>query len=206
MQVSAAVLASATVLLVACRGGARTPRDVQIPVFTPTTAPQVCLNDRYPAGAPEFAGDQFEYRTLPSGLQVFDISAGTGATPSASSTVSVRFTGFLPDGCIFTTSYVQDAPVEIDLTASIDGIQEGVSTMQVGGNRRLRIPATLGYGAQGVPGRVPANSPVVFVIDLAGIVDRSATSTPPTATTTPATTPDQGTPSAGSSTTTPAAP
>jgi len=185
VRVSAVVLALAAVLLVACRGGARTPRGVEIPVFTPTPAPQVCLNDRYPAGTPEFAGDQFAYSTLASGLQVFDVSAGTGATPASSDAVSVRFTGFLPDGCIFTTSYLQEGPVDIDLTASIEGIREGVSTMQVGGQRRLRIPATLAYGAQGFPGRVPANSPVIFAIDLGGIVDRSATGTPQTATTTP---------------------
>jgi FKBP-type peptidyl-prolyl cis-trans isomerase len=117
---------------------------------------------------------------------VFDVTAGTGATPTVTDKVSVRFTGFLQDGCIFTTSYLQEEPVEIDLTASIEGIREGVSTMQAGGNRRLRIPATLAYGAQGFPGRVPANSPVVFVIELGGIVDRSSTGTPPAVTTTPA--------------------
>lgn len=171
------VLAALALLLVACRGGARTPPDVKIPLLTPTTAPQQCLNDRYPAEAPQFGADQFEYRTLPSGLQVTDIATGPGPTPAADDVVSVRFTGFLADGCVFTTSYLQEEPVEIDLEASVAGFKEGVSTMQVGGQRRLRVPPGLAYGPQGFPGRVPPNATVVFVIDLKGI--GTATSTAP---------------------------
>ena len=179
------VLAALALSLVACRGGARTPPGVKIPLLTPTTAPQQCLNDRYPAAAPQFGADQFEYTTLPSGLHVMDIATGSGPAPATDEVVSVRFTGFLADGCVFTSSYLQDEPVEIDLGASIAGIQEGVSTMHVGGQRQLRIPPNLAYGPQGFPGRVPPSATVVFVIDLKGIVEESATSTPVTATTTP---------------------
>ncbi|MBI2965096.1 MAG: FKBP-type peptidyl-prolyl cis-trans isomerase [Chloroflexi bacterium] len=189
-------VAALALLLVACRGGARTPRDVKIPVLTPTSAPQRCLNDGYPAEAPQFDGDQFAYATLQSGLQVIDISPGPGPTPLPNDVVTVRFTGFLPDGCIFTTSYVQEDPVAIDLESSIAGVQEGISTMQVGGQRRLRIPPNLGYGPQGFPGRVPPNSAVIFVFDLREIVEESATSTQqaPPGTGTPQPTAEGGSP------------
>lgn len=191
-------VAALVLLLVACRGGARTPRDVKIPLLTPTSAPQRCLNDGYPAEAPQFNGDQFAYATLQSGLQVMDITTGSGPTPRPNDVVNVRFTAFLPDGCIFTTSYVQEDPVPIQLESSIDGIQEGISTMQVGGQRRIRIPPNLGYGPQGFPGRVPPNSPVIFVVDLKEIVEESATSTPqlPPGTETPLPTVEGGTPTA----------
>jgi peptidylprolyl isomerase len=43
--------------------------------------------------------------------------------------------------------------------------------MQVGGQRRIRIPPNLGYGPQGFPGRVPPKSSVIFVVDLKEIVE-----------------------------------
>ncbi len=189
-------LGAIAMLLVACRGGAHTPSDVKIPVLTPTSAPQRCLNDGYPAEAPQFSGDQFAYTALQSGVQVLDITTGSGPTPRPDDLVSVRFTGFLSDGCIFTTSYVQEDPVGIDLEASIPGVQEGISTMHVGGQRRIRIPPNLAYGPQGFPGRVPPNSTVIFVVDLKEIVEESATSTPETVPGTPQPTVEGGTPTA----------
>lgn len=178
LPVGLLALAILVMLVAACRGGAHTPRDVKIPLLTPTSTPQQCINDRYPAEAPQFGGDQFEYRTLGSGVQVADLEQGTGPTPTSDNTVLVRFTGFLPDGCIFTSSYVQAEPVRIELGGSILGLREGVSTMQVGGKRRMRIPPDLAYGPQGIPGRVPPNSIIIFMVDLQGILEESATSTP----------------------------
>lgn len=162
----ALILAAVLLVAVACRGGARTPPDVRIPLITPTTAPQRCVNNLYPASAPQFAGDQFAYTTLPSGLKVFDIETGQGESPSATSTPIVRYSGFLPDGCIFTTTYLQDDPVEIDLANAMPGLVEGLMTMKPGGLRRLRIPSALAYGEGGFPGRVPRNSEVIFVVEL----------------------------------------
>lgn len=180
---SVLLLVASLLVVVACRGGAPTPPDVKIPLFTPTTAPQRCVNDSYPATAPQFAGDQFAYTTLASGLKVYDIVTGDGDRPAASSAVAVRYSGFLPDGCVFTTTYLQNDPVQIDLETAIPGVVEGLTTMNAGGTRRLRIPSELAYGEGGFPGRVPRNSEVIFVFEL---VDPG-----------PVSEPESGTPAAG---------
>ncbi|MBI4305465.1 MAG: FKBP-type peptidyl-prolyl cis-trans isomerase, partial [Chloroflexi bacterium] len=54
---------------------------------------------------------------------------------------------------------------------------EGLATMQSGGKRRLRIAPSLAYGQQGLPGRVPPSSTVIFEIDLHEVVTAGATST-----------------------------
>lgn len=166
-------------LALGCRGGARTPRDVKIPVRTPTSAPQRCFNATYPAEAPQFNGDQFSYVKLASGLEIFEHETGTGGTPRVGDDVTGHFTGFLPDGCVFTTTRTDAEPVQITLDeAMISGLREGLTTMQAGGKRRLRAPAALAYGQQGLPGRVPPNSTVIFEIDLREVIEVSATSTP----------------------------
>ncbi|MEE8362741.1 MAG: hypothetical protein V3S18_01585, partial [Dehalococcoidia bacterium] len=54
-----AIVVAALVVLVlaACRGGGSAPRDVQVPVLTPTPSPLACLNDEYPETAPAFGND-----------------------------------------------------------------------------------------------------------------------------------------------------
>jgi hypothetical protein len=104
--------------------------------------------------------------TEASGLQVFDFEIGTGATPTASDTVSVGYTGYLPDGSIF------DSREEIDfgLAGLIVGFAEGVAGMQVGGRRRIAIPPDLGYGSGGNPAAgIGGTDIIIFDIELLAI-------------------------------------
>ena len=102
-----------------------------------------------------------------SGLQIFDIEVGTGATVEAGDTITVHYTGWLEDGTEFDSS-VGGLPVSFPLDALIEGWQEGITGMQPGGKRRLIIPPELAYGEAGRPG-IPPNSTLTFDIELFSI-------------------------------------
>jgi len=101
-------------------------------------------------------------------LQKNDIQPGAGAEAKASSTVTVHYTGAVAaTGVIFESSIDSGQPVSLGLDQVIKGWQEGVPGMKVNGQRRLLIPASLGYGANPPPGSdIPANADLVFDIVL----------------------------------------
>ena len=87
-------------------------------------------------------------------------------------TIAVHYIGYLPDGKVFDTSLKGDKkPFAFKLGAGqvIQGWDIGLQDMKVGAVRRLSIPASLAYGAQGVSGAIPPNTPLVFDVQLMGI-------------------------------------
>jgi len=103
-----------------------------------------------------------------SGLQYLDIRPGNGASPSPGSTVSVHYTGTLTDGTKFDSSHDRGKPFsfQIGLGKVIQGWDEGVMSMKVGGKRKLVIPPELGYGSAGAGGVIPPNATLVFEVEL----------------------------------------
>jgi peptidylprolyl isomerase len=114
--------------------------------------------------------------TIPSGppptkLVIKDLIKGTGPAATASSTVTVQYVGVLyKNGKQFDASWNDGSgqPVSFPLSGVIKGWTEGIPGMRVGGRRELIIPASLGYGSQ-AQSKIPANSTLVFVIDLHAI-------------------------------------
>ncbi len=108
----------------------------------------------------------------PSKLVVKDLIKGTGATATSGKTVTVNYVGVLyKGGKQFDASWKrnQTFPFTLGQGQVIHGWDQGVAGMKVGGRRELIIPACLAYGAQGSPPTIPANAPLVFVIDLLGV-------------------------------------
>ncbi|MGA9644176.1 MAG: FKBP-type peptidyl-prolyl cis-trans isomerase [Terriglobales bacterium] len=104
-----------------------------------------------------------------SGLEYWDIKAGTGAVAQAGHKVKVDYTGWLTDGKKFDSSVGTGRPFEFMLGAGqvIKGWDEGVAGMKVGGKRQLRIPPDLAYGEKGVGnGLIPPNSTLIFDVEL----------------------------------------
>lgn len=118
------------------------------------------------AGIPAMPGDAV---TTATGLQYIDQVVGTGAQPQSNQTVVVHYTGYLDDGTVFDSSVQRGVPAEFPLAGVIPGFQEGLSTMKVGGKRRLIIPPELGYGAAGAPPAVPPNARLTFDVELLGV-------------------------------------
>jgi peptidylprolyl isomerase len=106
--------------------------------------------------------------TTASGLKIQDLRVGEGASPKMGQTVTVHYIGRLESGKEFNNSYTGGKPIDFKLGEVIQGWNEGLSTMKVGGNRKLFIPSSLAYGAQGRPG-IPPNSNLIFEIELLGI-------------------------------------
>lgn len=106
----------------------------------------------------------------PSGLRYYDMVVGDGAQPQPTSTVKVHYTGWLTDGTKFDSSLDDGVPLVRALNRVIDGWTEGVGSMQVGGKRKLIIPANLGYGERGFPGLIPPDAMLVFDIELLDVV------------------------------------
>jgi FKBP-type peptidyl-prolyl cis-trans isomerase len=103
-----------------------------------------------------------------SGLEYWDIKVGTGAVAQTGQHVKVDYTGWLTNGKKFDSSVGTGRPFDFMLGASqvIKGWDEGVVGMKVGGKRQLRIPPDLAYGPKGYPGVIPANSTLIFDVQL----------------------------------------
>ena len=112
--------------------------------------------------------------TTPSGLQIEDTVAGTGAEAQRGNLVSVHYTGWLftngVAGAKFDSSKDRGQPFQFSLGGGqvIRGWDEGVAGMKIGGTRRLVIPPELGYGSRGAGGVIPPNATLLFEVDLLG--------------------------------------
>jgi peptidylprolyl isomerase len=107
----------------------------------------------------------------PTKLVVKDLIKGTGPVAAATSTVNVQYVGELySNGTQFDASWNDGSgqPVSLPLTGVIKGWQQGIPGMKVGGRRELIIPPSLAYGSA-AQAKIPANSTLVFVIDLHGV-------------------------------------
>ncbi|MDQ6728758.1 MAG: FKBP-type peptidyl-prolyl cis-trans isomerase [Actinomycetota bacterium] len=105
----------------------------------------------------------------PSKLVVKDLITGTGPAAAATSTVTVNYVGVLDKGGKeFDSSWKRGTTAAFPLSGVIPGWQQGIPGMKVGGRRELIVPASLAYKNQAQPG-IPANSALVFVIDLHGV-------------------------------------
>ena len=120
--------------------------------------------DKRPAALPKL--DPAKTITTPTGLMYEDVKKGAGRSPKMGDTVVVDYTGWLTDGAKFDSSVDRGKPSEFRLGEVVQGWNEGLSTMKVGGKRRLVIPPKLGYGAQGRPGAIPPNATLVFEVEL----------------------------------------
>ena len=105
-------------------------------------------------------------KTTASGLQYKVIKEGTGAQPKATDTAKVNYRGTLINGKEFDSSYKRGEPVTFPLNGVIKGWSEGLQLMKTGAKYQLFVPPALAYGERAVGPDLPANSTLIFEVEL----------------------------------------
>lgn len=114
----------------------------------------------------------------PTELQIVDLAPGNGVGIAPGATAVMQYTGWLYEaaasdhkGKKFDSSLDRNEPFRFQLGAGqvIQGWDQGIAGMKVGGKRRLTIPAALAYGERGAGGVIPPGATLVFDVELVGI-------------------------------------
>ena len=106
-----------------------------------------------------------------SGLEYVTLKEGEGTPAKSGQTVTMHYVGTLDDGTKFDSSRDSGQPFQtrIGVGEVIPGWDEGVPGMKIGEQRKLIIPADLGYGARGMPPKIPGGATLTFVVELLGV-------------------------------------
>lgn len=112
--------------------------------------------------------------TTPDGLQITDQVTGSGAVAEPGDTVTVNYVGSLTNGTIFDASANHPQTKNgfsfvLGQGHVIKGWDEGLVGMKVGGKRKLVIPPGLAYGDRAMGSLIPANSTLVFEVELLNV-------------------------------------
>jgi FKBP-type peptidyl-prolyl cis-trans isomerase FklB len=139
------------------------------------TMKQEALNDAAAKAGQDFLAENAKRKDVTvteSGLQyeVMVAAADGQPVPEASDTVRVHYHGTLIDGTVFDSSVERGEPAQFPVTGVIRGWVEALQMMKVGDKWKLYIPAVLAYGARSPSPRIPANSALVFEVELLDIV------------------------------------
>lgn len=117
----------------------------------PATKPEV----DHPTGEP------------PTELQIRDLTVGDGPEAVPGAKVRVHYLGVeFASGEEFDSSWNRGESIEFPLRGLIQGWQDGIPGMKVGGRRELTIPPHLAYGDQGAGGVIKPGETLIFVVDL----------------------------------------
>jgi FKBP-type peptidyl-prolyl cis-trans isomerase FklB len=106
----------------------------------------------------------------PSGLQYEVIKMGTGAKPTAESTVKVHYVGTLIDGTEFDSSVRRNEPATFPVSGVIPGWTEALQLMPVGSKFKICLPESIAYGAAGAGEVIKPYSTLIFEVELLEIV------------------------------------
>lgn len=153
---------AATLLVTACAPADDAPESAQsadAPAAAISNSPDSIATATF---APAFGIVIGEFEHNAAGLYWQDHIVGTGTEAQIGSNVRVKYDGRLPDGTGFDKGIY---PFTIGAKQVIDGWDQGITGMRVGGTRTLIIPPTLGYGAA-ANGPIPANATLVFEVEL----------------------------------------
>ena len=107
-------------------------------------------------------------------LQIIDLHRGEGKTVVKGALITTQYTGWLADGTVFDSSHERGKPFQcvIGTGRVIKGWDIGLMGMQVGGKRKLLVPAQLAYGERSMGAHIKPNSDLTFEIELLEVLTR----------------------------------
>ncbi len=116
---------------------------------------------------------QSDEQHMSNELKVEDLQLGDGKAVVKGALITTQYRGWLEDGTEFDSSYSRGKPFQcvIGTRRVIQGWDQGLMGMCVGGKRKLWVPAHLGYGERQV-GAIPANANLIFEIELLEVLTR----------------------------------
>ncbi len=122
------------------------------------------------------------WQKYPSGLLIFEVRPGHGRLPKVGETVHVAYVGTFAGTDKEFDRATKDNPFQFRLGSKniIKGWNLGLSTMTVGGKRRIWLPADLAYGAKGSLPNILPNTPLIFEIELLSITGEAVDLPAPT--------------------------
>ena len=107
---------------------------------------------------------------IESGFKTQEVSIGQGEIAEPRNKLTVHYLGRLPSGQVFDSSLDNNTPITFTLGTGqvIRGWDEGLAGMRVGGKRVITIAPDYGYGNRAI-GAIPANSVLIFEVELVGV-------------------------------------
>jgi len=164
------VLAALTLSCAAMAQDAKPEATKPAPAGQPAAAQPVMPPKPTPVPVP--AGEVVKKTELESGLILEDLKLGEGYEVQPGGAVVCFYHGTLKEGGkVFDSAFDRGEPIAFPLSGVIQGWQKGVPGMKIGGVRRLTIPAAMAYGANSPSPDIPANSDLIFVIQLVAAVE-----------------------------------
>ena len=142
---------------------------------------QKAVADKNAADGKKFLEDNKKkegVKTTATGLEYKVLKEGNGPQPKATDTVTVDYKGTLIDGTEFDSSYKRGQPATFPLNGVIKGWTEGLQLMKTGAKYQFFIPAELAYGQRAMGPDIPANSTLIFEVDLKSVQPAPAAGSP----------------------------
>ena len=162
----AAVLVAGGVLLAGCTADAE---DAPPPTATDVAPIETGGSVDAPDAAEILVLARADRTEPPTALEVVDLVVGEGAEAVVGSRVVVHYLGVRwSDGGVFDASWSRGRTFAFGLGAGdvIEGWEQGVAGMRVGGRRVLVIPPQLAYGDRGAGSVIGPGETLVFAVDL----------------------------------------
>lgn len=105
-------------------------------------------------------------------VEIEELIVGKGAEATPGKEAVVRYVGSFENGKIFDSSKKRGKPFSFSIGEGrlIEGWEQGVLGMRVGGKRRVKIPPSLAYGKRGISGVIPPSSTLIFDIELIKLI------------------------------------
>jgi len=109
-----------------------------------------------------------EMKKTATGLNYVTLKAGDGPIVKAGQKIKVNYVARLENGTKFDSSTARGEPTEVEIGVgrAIKGWDTGIPGMKIGEKRRLVLPADLGLGASGAPPLIPAESTVIYEVEV----------------------------------------